>query len=291
GGGHGDGDDLRRRLRQPHPLRCAAAGQRPADGAGGGEDRGVRRQGQRLVRGIAHPGGDRSAAADPPQRQVRQAPQVLTASGLVGAAEAAMALSRLPPLPQECLVCQGRYRSLSSVWRERMGIARPSNQTWSAVALTSSGSPFHSTRSARMPGAMLPNCPATPSTCAGTVVSPARPASHGSPLATALPASLRTVRALCEASPDWLKPTRTPAACSRAAFSMVAPRVSKLPGRLASGSTNTGTFAAASRGATAQASAPPEIATRSPWRLLQRSSCTMSAARSTSAIHRPSPSR
>jgi len=111
------------------------------------------------------------------------------------------------------------------------------------------------------------------------------------PLATAFPASWRTLRALCEASPAWLKPTATPAACRRAAFSMVAPMRSKSAGRFASGSTNTGTFAAASCGASFHASAPPAMATRTPWRLLQRSSCTMSAARSTCTITRPLPSR
>ena len=39
---HGDRDDLRRRLRQPHSLRRAAAGVGPADDPGRREDRGER---------------------------------------------------------------------------------------------------------------------------------------------------------------------------------------------------------------------------------------------------------
>ena len=51
-----------------------------------------------------------------------------------------------------------------------------------------------------------------------------------------------------------MKAKVTPALCRRAAFSSVAPRGSKLSGRLSSGSSSTGTFAAASWPATIQPS-------------------------------------
>ena len=47
---HGDGDDLRRRLRQPHPQGGPAAGLRQPDDARGGEDLAERRGGDRAVR-------------------------------------------------------------------------------------------------------------------------------------------------------------------------------------------------------------------------------------------------
>ena len=50
---HGNRDHLRRRLRQPHSLRRAAAGQRPADDPGRGEDRGVGCAGSAPISSIA----------------------------------------------------------------------------------------------------------------------------------------------------------------------------------------------------------------------------------------------
>ncbi len=138
---------------------------------------------------------------------------------------------------------------------------------------------------------MAPTIVSTPKASAGTEVSAASPSSQGRPLATALPASWRTLRALCEASPDWVKPTSTPAAARRAAFSRVAPTWSKPAGRLASGSTNTGTSAEASSPPTFHASAPPDTATFTPLSADQRSSWRMSAARSTLTTMRPEPSR
>ena len=160
-------------------------------------------------------------------------------------------------------------------------MARPPSQTCCAVLITSSGSPVHSTRSALRPTAIVPRRSSTPSACAGTRVRPARPASQGRPLATALPASWRTLRALCEASPDWVNPTSTPASCSNAALRRVAPIWSKLEGRSTSASTNTGTRACAICGASCQASAPPAMAMRTRSRAAQRSNWRMSAARST----------
>src|SRR5690606_14675115 len=71
---HGNRDSVRRRLRQPHPLRRAAAGERPADDPGRREDRYFRRQGQRRVRREPYPDRDRGAAPDPPPRQVGAPP-------------------------------------------------------------------------------------------------------------------------------------------------------------------------------------------------------------------------
>ena len=51
---HGDGDHLRRRFRQPHSLRRAAAGQRPADDPGRSQDRGFGRADQRGFRRPPH---------------------------------------------------------------------------------------------------------------------------------------------------------------------------------------------------------------------------------------------
>ena len=56
------------------PVGRAAAGQRPADGARGREDRGLGPQGHRRVRRQAHQDRRRGAAADPPSRQEREAP-------------------------------------------------------------------------------------------------------------------------------------------------------------------------------------------------------------------------
>lgn len=57
-------------------LRRAAAGQRPADDPGRGQDRGQRRQGVRRLRAEPHQGRHRGAAADPSPRQVGAPPEV-----------------------------------------------------------------------------------------------------------------------------------------------------------------------------------------------------------------------
>ncbi|MNI46929.1 hypothetical protein D3C73_1014170 [compost metagenome] len=82
----------------------------------------------------------------------------------------------------------------------------------------------------------------------------------------------------------------TPAAFSAAAFCIRAARISKFEGRLVSGCSRTGTWAAAISSATSQPSAAPSRMTLTPSSRARRSTCWMSAARLTVTINGMRPS-
>ena len=117
-----------------------------------------------------------------------------------------------------------RYFSKSAFGLVSFEISRPRMKTCSAAVVSSNGSPDQTTRSASLPTSIDPARSAMPQVRAGVSVTARSAASRSSPYDTALPASCRRLRALCVSNDD--SASVTPARCSRAAFSSVAPSAS-----------------------------------------------------------------
>ena len=129
----------------------------------------------------------------------------------------------------------------------------PAMNTRSGSVVVSSGSPDHSTRSARLPTLTVPRSLNKPNTRAGVSVIARTPSACGNPCATAMPASWRT-RVVPSATIPEDTTTRTPAAVSTAAASSRARSASKLNGSWCDGCSTTATPADASCAATTHAS-------------------------------------
>ena len=153
---------------------------------------------------------DRAAEHNPLRRRKGSPQQSRISLGHVGA-----------PYPASV----GRHRLSSSVCRLVMGSSLPSMMTWSAALLTFRGRHSRSPRQ-RNPGVIL----GFPPNISGRLVMAAR-ATSGRPLATALPATWRSLRALWVSS--LVNSRVIPASWSSVCY-RVAPQSIKAPGRLSS---------------------------------------------------------